>query len=114
MEKGIFSEQTAHPLWKAVRKGVAPAFMPLNLRCCPAALHAAWCLASCLPVLRCPGHACMHENPLICLPRNYHPEVVAVINRLIDGIKSKGPGEVIDISNVAQARQHMLVKPTLA
>ncbi|KAK9834011.1 hypothetical protein WJX81_002816 [Elliptochloris bilobata] len=31
-EKGLFSEHTAHPLWKTVRKGVAPAFQPANLR----------------------------------------------------------------------------------
>ena len=50
-------------------------------------------------------HARLSGDPCVApLPRTYHPEVVAVINRLIDGIMSKGPGEVIDMSNVAQAR----------
>ena len=41
--------------------------------------------------------------------RSYHPHVVSVVDRLIEGIRSKGPGELIDMSNVAQARASCLL-----
>ena len=47
----------------------------------------------------------MQTNSMrVALRRNYHPHVVDVVERLIAGIRTKGPEELIDMSNVAQVR----------
>lgn len=49
------------------------------------------------PTAWCGGSDCA---ALSC--RQYHPEVTAVVQRLIDGVKSKPPGTLIDVANLAQ------------
>eukprot|EP00884_Botryococcus_braunii_P017299 jgi/Botrbrau1/4252/Bobra.0044s0047.1 len=61
----IFTDYSHSPLWRMVRKGVAPAFNSGTMK-------------------------------------QYHHHVIAVVQSLIDGIKTLGPDNVVNMSDVAQ------------
>lgn len=110
-------------MWKLVRKGTASAFQAVNMRCIflqqlpisltPPSMHGplamlmhAWSkVSSVLSLIQCAANSSLNA-----LCRQFHTHVVDVVNRLVEGIKAKGSGAVVNFADIGQVSRQLPVR----